>query len=204
MAKERKRVEIVAEDEADPKAGGKAHPKKGKKESGKKELDALKEKIEALERERNEFNDKLLRLHAETENFKKRMTREKDDFVRYSNERVVKEFLPVIDNLERAVDHAKEASEKGSLLEGVEMTLNLFHQALNRIGVSQVSAVGEPFNPERHEAVQQIESDEHEPNIVVSEFQKGYMLHERLVRPAMVVVARPAAKKEIEKKETEE
>ncbi|MDT8318841.1 MAG: nucleotide exchange factor GrpE [bacterium] len=159
------------------------------------ELAELQKRVDELEKEKNELKDQALRTHAEAENFKKRLTREKEDFAKYSNEKAVKEILPVIDNLERAVDHAKEAGESGGLIEGVEMTLNLFQKALERLGVSPVEAVGETFDPERHEAVQQIESTDHEPNIVVSEFQKGYMLHERLIRPAMVVVSSQSSKK---------
>jgi len=159
------------------------------------ELAELQERVTKLEKEKNELADQALRTHAEMENFKKRLTREKEDFAKYSNEKAVKEILPVIDNLERAVDHAKEAGETGVLIEGVEMTLDLFQKALERLGVSAVEAVGEIFNPERHEAVQQIESADHEPNIVISEFQKGYMLNERLIRPAMVVVSSQSPKK---------
>ncbi len=160
------------------------------------ELAELQKKVDELEKEKSELKDQSLRIHAETENFKKRLTREKEDFAKYSNEKAVKEILPVIDNLERAVDHAKEAGESSGLIEGVEMTLDLFQKALERLGVAPVEAMGETFNPERHEAVQQIESADHEPNIVISEFQKGYMLHERLIRPAMVVVSSQASKKE--------
>ena len=160
------------------------------------ELSELQKRVAELEKEKDELKDQSLRTHAEAENFKKRLTREKEDFAKYSNEKAVKEILPVIDNLERAVDHAKEAGESSGLIEGVEMTLDLFQKALERLGVSPVDAVGETFNPERHEAIQQIESADHEPNIVISEFQKGYMLHERLIRPAMVVVSSQASKKE--------
>ena len=160
------------------------------------ELAGLQKRVAELEKEKDELKDQSLRTHAETENFKKRLNREKDDFAKYSNEKAVKEILPVIDNLERAVGHAKEAGEGGALIEGVEMTLDLFQKALARLGVSPVEAVGATFNPERHEAVQQIESADHEPNIVISEFQKGYMLHERLIRPAMVVVSSQSSKKE--------
>lgn len=159
------------------------------------ELAELQKRVDELEKEKNELKDQSLRSHAETENFKKRLTREKEDFAKYSNEKAVKEILPVIDNLERAVGHAKEVGEGGALIEGVEMTLDLFQKALARLGVSPVDAMGETFDPERHEAVQQIESADHEPNIVISEFQKGYMLHERLIRPAMVVVSSQSSKK---------
>ncbi|MBE9537136.1 MAG: nucleotide exchange factor GrpE [Proteobacteria bacterium] len=167
----------------------KAAPKKGKAAELEAALKKAEEEIETL-------RDEKLRLLAETENFKRRITKEKEDFQKYSNEKTAAELLPVIDNLERAVEHAKEAGETGALLEGVEMTLTLFAQMLEKMGITTVDAVGETFDPQRHEAVQQIESADHEPNIVVSEFQKGYMLYERLIRPAMVVVSRPPVKQE--------
>lgn len=179
----------VPEDKTAKVEKAKAVPKKGKAAELEAALKTANEEIETLK-------DEKLRLHAETENFKRRITKEKEDFQKYSNEKAVGELLPVIDNLERAVAHAKEAGEKGALLEGVEMTLTLFSQILEKMGVSPVESVGENFDPQKHEAVQQIESADHEPNIVVSEFQKGYMLYERLIRPAMVVVSKPPAKQE--------
>lgn len=159
-----------------------------------KEMEALKETIETLENDLVKTKEQALRIQAETENFKKRMNREKEDFVKFSSEKTVKELLPVVDNLERAVLHAKESGEEGVFLEGVEMTLTLFQQTLEKLGVTPIAALGETFNPERHEAVQQVESADHEPNVVVSEFQKGYMLNARLIRPAMVVVSKAANK----------
>ena len=208
-------VKIETEEEHKEKQGGaekaktsetaelKGHKKKGSdtkkkafsKKGKDKEVETLKTALEALEKERDELKDNNLRIHAETENFKKRLIREKDDFAKYSNEKVVKELLPIVDNLERAVTHAKEAGESGAFLEGVEMTLNLFGQTLEKIGVTPVASIGETFNPEKHEAVQQIESADHEPNIIVSEFQKGYMLNARLIRPAMVIVSKSPEKK---------
>lgn len=193
---DKKKINIVDEGPSETQVND--DEKVSSKKSGgvrKKEADKLKEKITELESEKEELQERALRIQAETENFKKRIEREKDDFAKYSNEKVVKELLPVLDNLERAVDHAKESKEEGPLLEGVEMTLELFDKALEKLGVSPVLAIGEPFNPEKHEAVQQIESGDHAPNIVVSEFQKGYMLHERLLRPAMVVVSKPLPNK---------
>lgn len=198
MENKGKKIHIEEEKESSQEkkkgAAEQAVPKE-KKTAGKKEVELLKKQIEALENEKKEIRDSAMRAAAEAENFKKRLTREKEDFVKYSNEKVIKELLPVVDNLERAVDHAKEAGESGGLLEGVEMTLDLFKKVLANLGVTQVSALGEPFNPEKHEAVQQIESADHEPNIVVSEFQKGYMLNERLIRPAMVVVSKTPEEK---------
>lgn len=194
MENKGKKIDIEEGSDSSQEKEEKAAPKE-KKAAKKKEVELLKEQIAALENEKNEIKENALRATAEAENFKKRLTREKEDFVKYSNEKVIKELLPVVDNLERAVEHAKEAGEGGGLLEGVEMTLDLFKKALANLGVTQVSALGELFNPEKHEAVQQIESADHEPNIVVSEFQKGYMLHERLIRPAMVVVSKSPAGK---------
>ena len=189
-------VDAIVSDELDAAKGDIAEPEKeGAVEEAIDELAELQKRVDELEKEKDELKDQSLRTHAEAENFKKRLTREKEDFAKYSNEKAVKEILPVIDNLERAVAHAKEAGEGSALIEGVEMTLDLFQKALARLGVSHVEAVGATFNPERHEAVQQIESADHEPNIVISEFQKGYMLHERLIRPAMVVVSAQSSKK---------
>lgn len=199
MEKKDKNTAMKEEKKTEESVSSASKTAKGEKEVRKKEVEELKKRIEALEKEKSELNEKALRAHAEAENFKKRLSKEKEDFVKYSNEKVIKELLPVIDNLERAVNHAKEAGEGGALIEGVEMTLGLFHKTLDSWGVSRVASIGEPFNPEKHEAVQQIESAEHEPNIVISEFQKGYMLHERLVRPAMVAVSKAASEKSKEK-----
>jgi len=177
-----------------PEDEGKA--KKARTAPKKEKLAGLEAALKKAEEEIATLKDEKLRLHAETENFKRRITKEKADFQKYSDEKTVAQLLPVIDNLERAVAHAKEAGETGALLEGVEMTLALFAQMLEKMGITTVEAVGEAFDPQRHEAVQQIESADHEPNVVVSEFQKGYMLHERLIRPAMVVVSRPPVKQE--------
>lgn len=190
-----KEVEITESSEDEVMETEEQSRKKMSKKELVKEIELLQAEMQSLAEEKTKQDEKVLRIHAETENFKKRLEREKGDFVRYSNEKVIKEFLPVVDNLERAVAHAKESGETGGFLEGVEMTLNMFHQALGSAGVIAISTVGEIFDPARHEAVQQIESDDHEPNMVVSEFQKGYMLHKRLIRPAMVVVSKASSEK---------
>jgi molecular chaperone GrpE len=124
------------------------------------------------------------------------MQKEKEDLIRFGNENLIRELLPVLDNLERAVEHARgEKNENEGLLQGVEMTISQFQKALEKFGASTFSAVGEAFDPGRHEAMGQIESDEHPPNTVVQELQKGCLLNERLLRPAMVMVARAPEKK---------
>jgi molecular chaperone GrpE len=139
--------------------------------------------------------DRLLRTAADYENFRRRSAKEKQDLDRYAGERVIRDFLPVIDNLERALGHADvDAEDAGEgLREGVEMVVRQFQQALEKYGVAGFDSAGEKFDPERHEAIQQVESEEHDTGTVVTEFQRGYQIHERLLRPALVVVARNAA-----------
>lgn len=149
---------------------------------------------EAREEARRNY-DLYLRAAAELDNYRKRAQREREDLAKFANEKILREMLPVIDNLERAVEHARQDGDKGgSLLEGVEMTLVQFGKVLEKFSVVPVNSVGEPFDPARHEAMGQIESAEHPPNTVAQELQKGYLLHERLLRPSLVMVTRaPAA-----------
>ncbi len=166
------------------------------------ELEKLRGQLEAKEMEAKGNYDRFLRQVAELENFKKRMTREKGETIRYANENIIRDLLPVLDNLERAVDHAKGGGNGKPLLEGVEMVLKGFLDVLNKHGVTQISAKGELFDPERHEAIAQVESEEHKPNTVMEEHHKGYYLLDRLLRPSLVSVAKPPEAKE--KKEEDE
>ena len=134
-------------------------------------------------------HERLLRSAAEFDNFKKRAAKEKEDAAKFGNEKILKDFLPVMDNLERALDHAEQHDLK-QVIEGVKLVQKLFETTLARHGVTGFSAVGKPFDPSVHEALMQQESDE-PPNTVVSEMARGYKLHDRLVRPAAVVVAKP-------------
>ena len=155
--------------------------------------------MEAKAKEAAEWHDKLLRLGAEFENYKKRVQKEKSDLIKFGNESLLKAVLPILDNLERAIDHGKKMNENGPLLQGVEITLRHLLNILERFGVKPVAAIGESFDPEKHEAVSLAESDQ-EPNRVISELEKGYLFHERLLRPAKVLVskARPEKKTETE------
>lgn len=150
--------------------------------------------LEQAREEARRNYEQYLRVAADLENFRKRAQREKEELSKFSNERILREILPVIDNLERAVEHARQEDSGGEgLLEGVEMTLTQFGKVLDKFGVTPMDSVGETFDPARHEAVGQLESAEHAPNVVAQELQKGYLLHERLLRPAMVMVAKPPA-----------
>jgi len=150
-------------------------------------------KLAAFKQETEEEHERLLRLSAEFENYKKRMTRQMDDFRKYSNEALLKELLSVVDNLERAIqtsDDETENSHNACIIEGVEMTLNEILKILNKFHVTPIETMGKPFDPAFHEAVMQSESDKHEDNTIINEFQKGYLLHGRLLRPAMVEVSK--------------
>jgi len=155
-----------------------------------KEIDELKKKLEEKEKEIKENHDRLLRLAADFENYKKRTAKEKEEWTKFANEDLIRAILPFIDNLERAVNHAQKVSDVGVLIEGVRLTLQQLLQALNKFGLSTFESVGKPFDPTVHEAMLVVETDQHEPNQVVEEFQKGYLLNDRLLRPATVSVSK--------------
>ena len=148
--------------------------------------------------------DLYLRERADLENFRKRSLREKEDAIRFANDRLLKEMIPILDNLERAVEHAGEESGGEGLLEGVDLTLNMFRKVLEAFGVKPIAAIGEAFDPSLHQAMGNVETDDYPPNTVSAEFQKGYLLHDRLLRPSLVMVAKPpsvAAGDETEEKD---
>ena len=153
-------------------------------------------KYREVEDQLRQEKERVLRIAADSENFKKRLQREKEEQTRYANETFMREMLPVIDNLERALQHSAPTPNQNSLLEGLTMTLKGFTDTLARFGCIPVEAIGKPFDPNFHEAVSQEESSEVEPNTVLKELQKGYLLKERLLRPAMVIVSRPASEAE--------
>jgi len=163
------------------------------------ELQALVEKLSSQFEEREkqvaEEKEKYLRLYAEFENFKKRLSREKEDQARYSQEKMAKELLPVLDGLEKALQHGREARDVQALLEGIELVLKQFQKALEDFGISPVEAKGKLFDPNFHEAMAHHESEEHPPDTVVDEYRRGYVFHDRLLRPSLVTVAKPPEKK---------
>ena len=168
------------------------HQKKKKKED--KEIEELYKKLEGKEKEAKENYDRLLRTAADFENYKKRAAKEKEDWIKFANEDLMKAILPFIDNLERAVNHAEKVTDTGVLIEGVRLTIQQLLQKLNRFGLSTFESVGKAFDPAVHEAMLVVETDKHEPNQVVEEFQKGFLLNDRLLRPATVSVSKPLEK----------
>lgn len=151
--------------------------------------EAAPSEIETLCAELAAAKDRWLRERADLENFKKRAVREKADALRFANEGLLRDLLPVIDNLERAVDHGRASREIDPILAGVELVLRSLTEVLARHGVKPVEARGTPFDPSQHEAIGHVASGE-PPNTVVDEHQRGYVLHERLLRPALVTVGK--------------
>jgi molecular chaperone GrpE len=140
------------------------------------------------------IRDQLLRTAADYDNFRKRTRRELDDAQKRGREDLLRELLPVFDNLERAGVHAGQASDAKAVADGVQMVLKQFADTLGRIGIKRVPTVGSAFDPTQHEAIQQLETDEHPPGTIVAEVQPGYSMGDRLLRAAMVVVAKPSRK----------
>ena len=160
------------------------------------ELDQLRQELAAKQVEAKNNYDRFLRQVAELDNVKKRGAREREEISRFANETLIKDLLPVVDNLERALAHASGGGNGKPLFEGVEMVLKGLLDALAKHGVTQISALGQPFDPAKHEAMAQVDSETHEPNSVVEELHKGYTLHDRLLRPALVSVAKSSKSRE--------
>lgn len=172
-------VEHMQEGEATSEAEGKAA------EEAQEEPAELTEARAQAE----ELQQRLLRAQADFDNFRRRTMKEKEELAQYASSKLVTQLLPVLDNFERALAAAQTGSEEQSFVKGVDMIFRQFMQVLEQEGVKAMNAVGEPFNPEFHQAIMQVESEEHEEGIVVEEVQKGYMLKDRVLRPAMVKVS---------------
>ncbi len=152
------------------------------------ETSKLAEELATARAEADESRDKMLRMAAELENFKKRTAREKETSLRYAEENILKELLPTLDNLEMAVQQGQGGENGNALLEGVEMTIKGLRTCLEKFGLQAIESVGQVFDPNFHEALAMEASEEFENNTVLKEFQKGYMYKERLLRAAKVIV----------------
>jgi molecular chaperone GrpE len=151
---------------------------------------SVEEQLAAKEKECRENWDRFLRERADLENYRKRVNKEKEELLNYGNKSLIEEILPIVDNLERALGHASEDGQT-AVVEGIRMTHGMLIAALKKFGVTPVESLGAVFDPNFHQAMAQVPSDLHPPNTIVEEYQKGYMLKERLLRPAMVTVAAP-------------
>lgn len=150
---------------------------------------ALKIEVERLQGLADDYQQRAIRTQADFDNFRKRTQKEKEDLAKYASTKLVTELLPVVDNFERALAAAGEGSGMESFTKGVSMIFRQLEGVLQSEGLQAMVTVGEPFNPEYHQAIMQVESDEYEEGIVVEEVQKGYMLKDKVLRPAMVKVS---------------
>lgn len=164
------------------------------KNSDKGNNPGAQDDLKGVEDQLNEQKDKVLRLSAEFENFKKRKQREIDDFKKFANETVFRQLLSVVDNLERAIDSATDAVEETSLLAGVKLTHKELLKLFESFSITRVEAENQPFDPMFHQAVTHAENNDVPDNTVTNVLQKGYLLHDRLLRPAMVVVSKGVEK----------
>ncbi len=184
---ENKEVGMAKKEEDQKQKDTKQEPDNSKKDAS---VEELKKQLAQKEQELNEMKEKVLRLAAELENFKKRIQKEKEDHMRYALETFARELLPFLDNLERAISAAKETKDIDKLLEGLDLTLSGYFKTLEKFGLKPFVALGERFDPNIHEALGVEENEEVDENTVVKELLKGYKLHDRVLRPAMVVVSK--------------
>ena len=154
----------------------------------------LEKKLQKAEVDSKNSHDRLLRATAEFDNYKKRSERELGEFRKFANERLIKDLLPVMDNLERAVESSTKEDASSGIIEGVEMTLKEIYKVLENFNLKCLESEGKVFDPNFHQAVLQEETDDYAENTVIKVMQKGYILHDRLIRPAMVVVAKATSK----------
>jgi len=186
---------VVVEPEGVDKEEKVSKKKVSEKKDKAKVVDHLQEmetRLESVEQEAKEAHDRFLRVSAEFENYKKRSVREMDEFRKFANESLIREMLTVVDNLERALNSSNNDNQKNSpIAEGVDMTLKEILKVFKKFNVKPIEALGKPFDPNFHQAAMQEETNEHPENTVLNELEKGYMIHDRLLRPAMVVVSMP-------------
>jgi molecular chaperone GrpE len=167
--------------------------KKGKGDKVKRAEDLTKpellKKLRETEEEAQRNYDLYMRAYAEMENIKKRGIKEREELSKYANESLIREILPVIDSLQKAISHAHSDENPSGLIEGLNLTLDSLMKTLEKAGLQEVEAEGKPFDPNFHEAIYQQTDDKVPPGHVVTEFQRGYLLNGRLIRPATVVIS---------------
>ena len=195
-AKKKIKIETGPEETGDKdKVFEKSNSKEEKKDAVGEPLKEIQAELETVKLEAKENYDRFLRVTAEFENYKKRSTREMDDFRKYANQSLIKEMLAVVDNLERALNSSNgNSSIDKCMADGVDLTLKEILKVFEKFNVKSIESVGQPFDPNFHQAMMQEETDNYPEKTVINELQKGYMIHDRLLRPSMVVVATSKAK----------
>ncbi len=193
MSKKKKKIPIEIEPEEESAEAEEA-PVAEVMEEGPSEL-------EKAQQEAKDLRDEMLRMRAETDNLRKRLQREKQDSVQFANERLIKQLIPIFENLDRALKAPDTNIE--SLKEGVQLTSNQLLALFKKENVEPLQAVGEPFDPSVHEVLSQIESNDHDENTVIEEFSKGYRMNGRVLLPARVVTSKKPAQEEPEDKDSD-
>lgn len=151
--------------------------------------ESLEQRLAAVIAERDDYQDKWARARADLENYRRRIQKEMEEDRKYAAMPLLKSLLPVLDNLERALKSARQTKNTDELITGIDLVVKQFETALGNAGVETVSAVGQPFDPHLHEAIQQRPSGEHPPMTVLEDVERGYRLHDRVVRPSKVIVS---------------
>jgi molecular chaperone GrpE len=162
-------------------ADGRSDAKRGSEE--------IQDELGKARAQAKEMYERYLRSAADLDNYRKRMTKEAQESRKFANEELIKALIPTVDNLERALAHSEGSSDSGAFLEGIKMVHKQFMDTLEKFGVEQIDSLGKPFDPNFHQALMQVKTDEFPPNTVVSEVTKGYLLAGRLIRPSMVGVS---------------
>lgn len=188
-------VTTSPEEHPEPEAQGEFQ---GQDEKEPDRVALLENKVDLLTQENKELRDKNLRIYAELENYKKRIMREKEEFFKYRNEELMEHLLPIIDHLEMALQHTTTTNnverENDAVKQGVELILKDLFATLKKFHLEAMPSVGQPFDPLVHHAMMQVESKDEPDNMVVSEFRKGYKLHDKVLRPSLVAVSKKPEK----------
>ena len=153
------------------------------------DVKSLIQTLQTLQTERNELYDRCVRSQAEFENYRKRLQKETEQERLYAALPLVRSFLPGLDNLQRALSASENSGDASQMIQGVGLVLKDFQSVLDKFGVTPIPALGEHFDPNLHEALQQVPSHDHEPWTIIQELEPGYLMHERVVRPSRVIVA---------------
>ncbi len=193
-AKTSEETDAMTEESAGPRQEKSEKAGSGNKKERQKQVEEmtkqeLLEKLKDVEQRSQENYDLYMRAYAEMENIKKRGVKEREDLAKFANESLIKEILPVIDSLEKALIHARDGTNPSGLAEGIEMILKGLMGTLEKAGLNEVEAIGKPFDPQFHEAISQQPDDTVPPKHVIMEMQKGYLLNGRLMRPSIVVIS---------------
>jgi molecular chaperone GrpE len=182
-------------EQKEPKVQAQERPGNGQPTTEAAEIAALRTRLEAAEKAREEFHDLALRTRADFENYQKRSQRDRETERLYAQAPLATDLLPALDNLDRALEAARQAGDNGALVQGVALVQTQLLDSLRRHGVNRIDAQGKAFDPNLHQAVMQQPSAEASPGTVLQVLEQGYVIHDRVLRPARVIVSTAPASK---------